>query len=239
MGFCLHALALHEGPLTVVQPLLVTGLLFALPVSRYLVGGPKVGVADMRWAVVLVGGLALFLVTATSGSQPVHDIDAGPAAVAVALGLVSIGMCMMVCRRGRRDITPGALGIAAGIALAGSAALLKVCTNLLGHGAGGLLGSWQLYALILVGGTGLILSQLAYRTGPLTASLPAINSVNPVVSVLIGWAVFDERFRVAGLAVTLEVSSLTLVVIATVALSRRSAVRSERDPGSRRTSLPV
>src|SRR5262249_2959484 len=32
-AFALHALALHEGDLTLVQPLLVTMVLFALPVS--------------------------------------------------------------------------------------------------------------------------------------------------------------------------------------------------------------
>jgi len=35
-GFCLHVLALSGGRLSVVQPLLVSALLFALPLSRML-----------------------------------------------------------------------------------------------------------------------------------------------------------------------------------------------------------
>ncbi len=47
--------------------------------------------------------------------------------------------------------------------------------------------------------TVLALSQLTCTAGSITASLLAINSVNPLASVMIGWAVFDEKFRV-GLA---------------------------------------
>jgi hypothetical protein len=60
----------------------------------------------------------------------------------------------------------------------------------------------------------------------MTASLPAINSVNPIASVLIGWAVFDERFRVGVAPTAVETALLLVVVFATAALSRRSAQRS-------------
>ncbi|MDA8062879.1 MAG: hypothetical protein M0T80_10725, partial [Actinomycetota bacterium] len=36
VGFSLHALALHSGPIILVQPLLVTGLVFALPIRQLL-----------------------------------------------------------------------------------------------------------------------------------------------------------------------------------------------------------
>jgi len=35
-GVALHAIALRDGPLTLVQPLLVTGVIFALPLRRLL-----------------------------------------------------------------------------------------------------------------------------------------------------------------------------------------------------------
>ena len=40
VAFSLHALALHDGNLTLVQPLLVTTVLFALPASRAVSGTP-------------------------------------------------------------------------------------------------------------------------------------------------------------------------------------------------------
>ena len=119
-----------------------------------------------------------------------------------------------------------------GIALAGSAALIKVCTNILQQGVLTLLESWQLYGLIVVGVTGLMVSQIAYRTGPMTASLPAINTVDPLVSVMIGWGVFDEHFRVGAPAITAETVALALTLLATVALCRRSAKRPQPVPPS-------
>jgi hypothetical protein len=224
IGLTLHAFALHEGPITVVQPLLITGVLFALPASRY-VGGPKVDWTDMRWAAVLVVALALFLFTATPAHQPAGNIDTGPALGGFGLALGGIVACLLVARRCRGNVVSTVLGAAAGIALAGSAALLKVSTDLTSGGVWDLLGHWQVYALIVVGGTALLLSQVAYRAGPMTASLPAINSVNPVVSVLIGWSVFDEKFRVGLAPTAVEVLLLAVVVMATAALSRRSAAK--------------
>ncbi len=221
-GLGMHALALHEAPLTLVQPLLILGVLFALPASRY-VGGPPVGAADLRWAVLLVAGIAGFLVTSTPASQPAKDIDGGPALSAFAISAVGVAVCLGLARRRQGPLAATAVGAAAGIAFGGSAALIKVCTNVASGGPFALLASWQLYALVLVGGTGLLLSQLSYRAGPMTASLPAINTLNPLVSVLIGWAVFDERFRTGTAAVGIEALCLLVAITATIALSRRAA----------------
>jgi drug/metabolite transporter (DMT)-like permease len=225
VGISLHAFALHEGPITMVQPLLITGLLFALPASRY-VGGPRVDWTDMRWAALLVAALVLFLFTAAPGSQPARNVDTAPALGASGLAVIGVVACLVVARRYSGSVAATMMGTAAGIALAGSAALLKVNTNLTSGGVWDLLGHWQVYALVVVGSCALVLSQVAYRAGPMTASLPAINSVNPIVSVVIGWAVFDERFRVGLDHVAVEIPLLILVVIATAALSRRSALRS-------------
>jgi drug/metabolite transporter (DMT)-like permease len=233
IGISLHAFALHEGSLTVVQPLLVTSVLFALPASAY-VGGPRVGFTDMRWAVLLVAALALFLFTATPSGQAASGTDTAAALAASLIALTGIVACLLVARRYHGNVMTTLLGAATGIALAGSAALLKVCTDLTGPGVWSLLGDWQVYALVVVGGSALVLSQVAYRAGPMTASLPAINSVNPIASVLIGWAVFDEKFRVGVASGAAEIILLSLVVTATVVLSRRSALRSQAP-----TSAPV
>jgi hypothetical protein len=61
------------------------------------------------------------------------------------------------------------------------------------------------------------------------ASLPAINTTNPLVSVVIGTGVFDERFRTGTAALGVEGVSLAVVLAATVALSRRSARAEAQD----------
>lgn len=230
VGLVLHALALHSGPLTLVQPLLITGVLFALPTSRRA-GGPPVTAADMRWAAVLVAALAIFLVTATPASQPAHDIDAGPALATLALSLVGIIACLLVARRCHGSATATVLGIATGIALAGSAALIKVSTDVVTHGLSAVLTSWQLYGLLVVGSSALLLGQLTYRAGPMVAGLPAINTANPLTSVIIGAAVFDERFRLGAGPLIVESLSLVVVLVATATLSRRSHPRRRRSDG--------
>jgi hypothetical protein len=40
-----------------------------------------------------------------------------------------------------------------------------------------------------------LLSQLAFQAAPLTASLPASASVDPLLSIVVGVAVYDEHIR--------------------------------------------
>lgn len=221
-GFCLHAVALHQGALSLVQPLLITAVLFTLPASKWA-GGPPFTAVDMRWAITLVVALACFLVTATPSSSPGKDIDSGPAFLTFALCVALVALCVAGAHLWAGRATPTLLGVAGGIALAGAASLIKVCTNMLGHGPGFLFSGWQVYALIAVGAAALLLTQLAYRAGPMATSLPAINTVNPMTSVIIGTAVFDERFRATAPAVTIEAASLAVVLLATLVLSRRAA----------------
>jgi hypothetical protein len=194
LAFGLHALALHEGDLSLVQPLLVTIVLFALPASR-VVANTRVAGVEWAWAIVLLLGLTAFFVAADPLSQTHAGVDARPALVAAAVGVFTVLGCVRLARRRSSGSAAALLGSAAGIAFAGMAALVKVVTDLHGNGVGTLLASWQVYAALGVGATGIFLSQLAYRTGPLTASLPALNSVNPLAGIAIGVVVFDERFR--------------------------------------------
>jgi uncharacterized membrane protein YbaN (DUF454 family) len=119
------------------------------------------------------------------------------------------------------------------------AALVKTGTDVLTHGATAFVLAWQLYALLVVGIIGVVLSQLAYRAGPLTASLPALNSVNPLASVLIGAAVFDEHFRTGVLPATVEVLALAVVTAAVVVLSRPARLERANRTGQAGGGLPA
>ena len=55
--------------------------------------------------------------------------------------------------------------------------------------------SWQLYTVVVVGAIGLFLSQLAFQAGPLTASLPAMATVDPLLSIVVGVLVYDEHIH--------------------------------------------
>ena len=93
--------------------------------------------------------------------------------------------------------------------------------------------AWPPYALVAVGAIGVVLNQLAYQAGPLSFSLPAITSVDPVVSLVIGLAVFDEHFRNGPADLLVEALGLALVVTAATGLTR-SDPRSPCDQDSDR-----
>ncbi len=221
VGLGLHAFALHSGALAVVQPLLVLAVLFALPLQRRL-RHERIYRSELLWALALVAGLAGFLTVATAGVPPSHETaDPGPA---IAAGVLAVGAavgCVLIARGRRRATTAALLGVATGIAFAGTAILIKACTNLLAHGPVALLTGWQLYALLAVGAVGLLLNQLSFQAGPLSASLPAITVVNPLLAVLLGVVVYDENLRHTGWAVAAEVGFLMLFTAAAVVLTRR------------------
>lgn len=235
-GFLLHALALRFGQLTVVQPLLVCSVLFALPLNRILRGEP-ITRREIGWAAALVVGLAGFLVAEspppTSGATTA--IDVAPAVISGILGLGAVVLCVLVSRRSR-SASPAVLGTASGIMFTGQAALLKSSVGLLNRGPLALAENWQPYALLAVGLGGVVFSQLAFRSGPLSASLPLVVTVNPVLGVLVGAVVYDETVRDTGPALALEVAFLGLLVVATLVLTRLEQRENERVAEALQTS---
>ena len=110
-----------------------------------------------------------------------------------------------------------------------TASLIKECTGLISQGPVTLLTGWQPYALVVAGASGLLFNQLAYQAGPLSASLPAIAVVDPLIAILLGITVFDEHLRHSLPAIIGEVVFLgLLVVLALWATMARSAQRKRR-----------
>jgi drug/metabolite transporter (DMT)-like permease len=220
VGLGLHATALHHGSLTVVQPLLVTNLLFALPVNHWLRREP-VHAVELAWAGVLVVGLGGFLLIATAGLPAVHQsVDKGPAIGAAVLIALVAATLTVTARRSGGSTAATLLGMATGVMFAVTASLIKVNTGLLARGPLQLLAGWQFYALVAVGAVGLLLNQLAYQSGPLSASLPAITVVDPLVAIVIGVVVFDEDLRHSLPAIAGELLCLGLLALSGYNLAR-------------------
>ena len=238
VGFGLHALALHLGGLTVVQPLLVASLLFALPVNRWLRREPLRPV-ELGWAGALVVGLSGFLLVASPGdTSTTEPADRGPAVAAAVLTVLVAGALALAARRAGRGTAATLLGVATGVLFAVTASLIKSATGLLVQGIVPLVTSWQLYALIAAGATGLLLNQLAYQSGPLSASLPAITVVDPLVAVLLGVTVFDERLRHSLPALVGQAILLGLMAVSGFNLARLEQLPAEEPPGAVRGADP-
>ncbi len=116
-GVALHAIALRDGPLSLVQPLLVTGVIFALALRR-LLEHRRPRRDELGWAVALALGVALFLAVATPANGSAQPPDLAPTVLCGALiGLGVVG-CFVASRRTTADTAAVLLGTAAGLAFA-------------------------------------------------------------------------------------------------------------------------
>ncbi|MFP5347154.1 MAG: DMT family transporter [Actinomycetes bacterium] len=220
VGLGLHALALSAGALAVIQPLLVSALLFTLPVSR-LVSGRHVGGPDYGWAALVVAGLSAFLLTANvTGGRPAAD--GRMLAAGIAGAAVPVVVALLLARRPASRHRAALFGLVTGVCCGVVAALLKQVTALALHGVPALLGAWPLYALLLAGAAALWFGQTAYRAGPITGSLPAITIVDPVVAIALGVLAFHEHLALDPPRLTVEVVAFAAMTAGVVALARRS-----------------
>ena len=221
VGLALHVVALDQGQLAVVQPLLISGVLFALPVKA-LVEGRRPSGREWLLAAVLVGGLAMFLLAARPTEGRVKlDADVLGWSTVLVLGLIAI-LALLAFRwfKGQR---PALLGTAAGVGYGLVAALIKQADALWKTGFIHLLSDWPIYALIAVGGAALSLTQLAYRAGPLAKSMPALTVADPAASVALGVLAFQEKLDTYPLALALQVIGFVVMSLAAAQLARREA----------------
>jgi len=255
LGLSLQILALHFGDLAVVQPLLISGLLFALLLRRRQ-GRPVTG-HEVRWALVLTGCLVafLFLVGAQPTGPDADGPDRLPAAVAAGVGVLLALACVGLAHRRKPAADAAALmGVSVGVVYAATAALLKAITDRAVLGPVALLTSWQLYTVIVVGAVGLLLNQLAFQAGPLTASLPAIATVDPLLSIVVGVLVYDEHLHRGpwsgvGLVVLMLLLGTAVIELGKVDLARQpsgapraepqSRLQEQQPDGSGRTTVPL
>jgi drug/metabolite transporter (DMT)-like permease len=220
-GLVLHVIALDYGQLAVVQPLLISGVLFALPISALLEGRRPSG-REWLLAVVLVAGLATFLLAARPSEGRVKlDADVLAWSSIITGGIIAV--IALVGMRWARGHRPGLLGTAAGIGYGLVAALIKEATALFHTGFLHLLSDWPLYVLIGVGGAALGLTQMAYRAGPLAKSMPPLTVTDPAASVILGVLAFQERLAGGALRIALQIVGFVVMAAAAAQLARREA----------------
>lgn len=193
-AFVFQALALHNGAISVVQPLLATELVFMLVLRQFWI---HQAIAAVTWvaAAVTCAGLTVFLVAgAPTGGQ---STPASHHWLTAALGCCAgAAVLAAVARTGLPPGVRAALYATAGGAMwALVAAFIKATTDTLTQsGIPGLFTSWPLYALALGSVAGIFLEQAALHVGPLRASQPFLVIVDPIVSIFLSVWLFGEHF---------------------------------------------
>jgi drug/metabolite transporter (DMT)-like permease len=228
IGAALQALALHFGPLALVQPILVLDLLFAVLIASALrrKAPDRVMFAGV---VCCTAGVAVFLAVSqpTGGTETVSLPAVLP--LAILLGVV-LAICLSWAKFGPRTARPMVLGLACGVCNGVAAFLLKLVTFSLAQGFSEPLEQWPVYALAIVGPVGFLLNQEAFQSGTLIApALAVITTVTALVSIGIGYLWLNENVANGPADVVTEVVSLGAMTAGIAMLAHRApAVARER-----------
>jgi drug/metabolite transporter (DMT)-like permease len=192
VGVALQAAALDRGRVSIIQPLLVTTVIWALPLGYFLTH-QAIGARHVVGAAIIVVGLALF----ASYGDPAAGVDDAPGSDWTAAILVIVAVCgalLLFANRGNLSTRAAVLGTIAGVLYGLSATLMKpVVENTHTEGLGHVIAGWEFWVWAGAGIVGFLVQQLSLSTGRLVPSVATVSVANPVVSVMLGALVLQER----------------------------------------------
>lgn len=225
-AYVFQAIALAHGSLLLVQPLLVSSLLFVLPLSARRSGHRVTGI-EWAWALLLTAALSAFVLVGQPREG--HYRPPVPAWTIALAWIVPVSViCVVVARRSTGRVRATSLGVAVAVGLGMVAVLTKVCTHRFA------VGSWHAlltdpapYVLVTLAVVVTGLQQWAFRAGALQASVPVMLVGEPIVAVVLGIYVLGEYLTVSELGVVVLPVAVVAMVMATIALGRGEGAQTE------------
>jgi hypothetical protein len=221
-GFCVQAAALAVGSLLLVQPLLVTTLLFALPMAAR-VAHRRLSEQEWVWSGALVISLVVFVVMGepTAGRE---DPSFRAWLPTIVLVIPLVAACVFAAsglpHGTRRSLV---LAVAAGVLLGVSAPLTKSAIAGFDDGLVEGLSRWELWGMALTASLGTFWQQSSYQAGDVQTSLPAVTVLKPLVAMALGLTIYEETLKIGGIGDVLLIASIVTMVMATVILGRLAA----------------
>lgn len=221
VSYGFQSVALAYGPLSLVQPLIISELVFAIPLSARM---RRVRLGRREW--IGAAAVALGLIAAIAAADPRRGSTTIPTddwLMALGAATVISLVALAVSRRTRGSVRASFIALAAGIIMGTQSALLDATVTKFEQGAHAVFTAWQTYLLVFASIVGLLLIQSAYQAGPLSASAPVIDATEPAVAVVIGVVLFGETIRTGLVPSTVTVAGL-LVLLAGIVLLDTSPV---------------
>ncbi len=223
-GQSLSAWALQLGPVTLVEPLLVTGLLFAFIVSA-IASHERVRWQEIVGTVVLCCALGAFLAVADPRADK-HLAPTRPAIIvgAVVIALVAAGLVALGKTVGSLAIECVLIGLAAGAMYGLQDAATRGAIVAVQHRAVlDLVRTPWPYVVLAAATAGVLLSQSAFRAGRLDYALPPTTTAQAIAGVLLGIGVLEDQLSVSGAGIAAEIFSLVALIVGVVLIARSPA----------------
>ena len=222
VGFALQAAALGFGSVLLVQALLVTALLFALPISAWQ-SHRRLSRWEWTWAVLLAASVAVIITVGNPTAGHSRASVETWTAVVLVMGPALI-LCVLGARMWSGPVRAVLLGLVSGSLWGVFAVLTKGVVHRLDDGIWELLRTPELYAWALIAIAATAWQQSSFRAGSMTASLPTMTVAEPVVGSVLGIVVLGETLRPGDAGWLTLVLAVAVMVVATAALARGEAI---------------
>jgi drug/metabolite transporter (DMT)-like permease len=235
-GFTLQMIALRNGALVVVQPIMTATLAFALALVA-LTRRARLHLPECAALAAVLAGLATFLALAAPDT---HSAATARAAAWWALGaavLAATSIAAITALRAAGASRAARLGLAAGLSNGFVAILTKAFAGDLHHGAR-LLYNWPLWALAAASLPAVLLVQTVYQSGHLRISLPIIAVVEPVLASAVGVVLFHEQVHLGGARAAGIIAAGIVCGAGLVQLARNPRISAARDGPARPVTRP-
>ena len=188
--------------------------MFALPLGYFLTR-QHVGRREVIGAVVIIIGLGLFVYFGdpAGGNENASNLE-----WAIAIGLLSLlsALLLVFGRSGGLSMKAAVYGTVAGLLFGLSSALTKPTLEFLHQSVGTMLSHWECYALAIAGVLGFLLQQVSLGTGRLAPSVATVSVANPLVGIVIGTLLLDERLSRPVWHIVVAVIGLALALVGAV-----------------------
>jgi drug/metabolite transporter (DMT)-like permease len=233
-GLAFQVLALIFAPVTLVQPVIASGVAVVIVLSR-LVLHERLG--RLQYACVAVMALSVVLLALSAEGAPAQ---VGHQVSGVRLGVIAIASCLLALaaavsalRAGGHGRPGGAVsfGVATGLLYGVAALAIKGLSGTLvhghgrGHGIGAvvltLLSSPYLYVMAACSAAGLLLFQTALQRCRISIVAPVSNVLGSVYFIVAGTWLFHERLPTDPVRLALRLVGILVACGVVVLLSRQ------------------
>jgi drug/metabolite transporter (DMT)-like permease len=232
-GLACQTIVLTFEPVSVVQPVLASGVVLVLVLSRLVLRERLRG--NETWCVAAIAVAVVLLALSASGTQESHYADPGWMAVvmvpSIVLGLlVAVGSLRARTRRPGAAVSAVWAGVGTGLLYGVAALAIKALSGILVRHqtmaglVASLISSPYLYVLGGCLAVAMLLFQAALQAGRASIVIPVSNVTGSTYFIIAGTWLFHEHLPTSPGKLALRLAGIALAALVVVALSRQAPV---------------
>jgi drug/metabolite transporter (DMT)-like permease len=239
-GLACQVIVLTFEPVSVVQPVLASGVALLLVLSR-LVLGERLGRTEFWCVAAMAVALVLLALSASTGSAAGHHASAD-ALAAVMIPSAVIGL-LIACRplrdpAGQRRTRAVSFGIGTGLLYGVSALAIKALSGILVRHQGiaslvtGIISSPYLYVLAGCSAAAMLLFQAGLQSCRASIMVPVSSVSGSVYFMIAGTWLFHERLPANADQLGLRLAAIVVAGLVLVTLARHDAAGTAEPAGT-------